>query len=892
MRSHLASLLVVLSIGSALGGCDGTTADPADGARPTADAIAADGAVPVDAEPDGPSLDATLDADPVDADPVDGAALDGAALDGAPPDTAPPDGAPPDLGPPPDAGPTPVGDGCEIVPLLEQRCAQGGCHLPQNRRTSLVLTRSAIEAGSLLGYVVPFDPDTSYLVTRMKGEGGGPLMPLGSIAPIDELAQIEGWISDGAPTHCDAEPLAAPPSDPNHLDPDTLFTCDGPDESSTAARIRRIERREWTRAVVKPLSGTWWGSTAKDNPFAAPDGLPYSTWPADVTIDPATLDLYMLVLPEAPAIWNARDPRSAPGFLPGERTAVVYGNPALRCIFNDAAPDDACLDLYVQTLLRDGVLFRAPTDGERARLRALLVQALADEADPSARRSTLQFVGEAAFLMAGALFRSELGAAVEGEDPEAPARLTPDEMALALGRVLSSHPVGAPLPTSEQGLPDADAPMLGRLGQVRAAAEDGSIFEPAVISDLLATYRGGVDPARADLVPDVDGRERPSRGEFWLAENMLQFFREWLDYGDANSAFKDTPSATSRWERTYNGDPMWDPTTVGYRIIQSGAPGYESTMASQLDDTIARAVVESHQQGDDVFARLMTTRTWRLPSNTADLSDTPCDDHADCPPREESDFFRCTERGVCGTSVASSTIKNNRVYGLDGDVEPAGRWVEMPPEQRAGVLTHPAWLAAHGGNFQDDASAIHRGKWIRERLLCETVPGLEFVQAEAKLVASAPGRSARERLRLSVEDPETNPQSTICMGCHDLMNSLGYPFETYNHAGFVRDFDHGPDGDIAPDGTSRIAFAPEPLLDTEVRDAVELAELLAESRVARRCFVRQAFRYFAGRGETLADRCVLTAMEAALDESGSFFDMIDVLVQSGAFQRRHGGDDR
>lgn len=874
MRSPLASLLVVVA---ALNGCDGTTADPADGALPPADAIAADGAAPLDGQPPDAALDAAPDAEPIDR--------------GAP---APPDATPPDLGPPPDAGPAPVGDGCAIVPLLEQRCAQGGCHLPHNRRTSLVLTRAAIEAGALLGYVVPFDPDASHLVARMKGEGGGPLMPLGSIAPIDELAQIEAWISDGAPTRCDAEPLAAPPSDPNHLDPDALFTCDGPDQSSTPARIRRVERREWTRAVVKPLSGTWWGSTAKDNPFAAPDGLPYSTWPADVTIDPATLDLYMLVLPEAPAIWNARDPRAAPGYLPGERTAVVYDNRPLWCIFNDAAPDDACLDRYVRTLLRDGVLFRAPTDGEHARLRALLVQALADEADPSARRATLQFVGEAAFLMAGALFRSELGAPVDGEDPDAPARLTPDEMALALGRVLSSHPVGAPLPTSEQGLPDADAPLLGRLGLIRAAAEDGSIFDPAVISDLLATYRGGVDPARPDLVPDVDARERPSRGEFWLAENMVQFFREWLDYGDADSAFKDTPSATSRWERTYHGDPMWDPTTVGYRIIQSGSPGYESTLAAQLDDTIARAVVESHQRGDDVFARLMTTRTWRLPSNTADLSDIPCDAHADCPPRAESDHFRCTERGVCGTSVANSTLKNNRVYGLDGDVPatPEGRWVEMPPDERAGVLTHPAWLAAHGGNFQDDASAIHRGKWIRERLLCETVPGLELVQAEAELVASEPGRSARERLRLSVEDPEANPQSTTCMGCHGLMNALGYPFEIYNHAGFIRDFDHGPDGDIAPDGSSRIAFAPEPLLDTEVRDAVELAELLADSRVARRCFVRQAFRSFAGRGETLADRCVLTAMEAALDESGSFFDMIDALVQSGAFQRRDGGDDR
>lgn len=870
-------------------GCDDAAETRADAEPIVSDAARADGPDPTPG--DGAVVDSgPLDATTLDATALDATMFDATTLDATTLDATTRDGG---AGPEPDAGRAPTGDGCAIPALLEQRCANGGCHLPENRRTGLVLTREAIAGGSLAGYVVPFEPESSYLIDRMSGRGAGPLMPLGSVAPIDELPLVEAWVADGAPTACDG-PIAAPPSDPNHLDPDVLFTCDDPRAGATPARVRRVERREWTRAVVKPLAGTWWGSTAKDNPFAAPEGLPYSTYPADVTIDPATLDLYMLVLPEAPAIWNARDPRAAPGFLPGERTAVVYNNRPLWCIFNDAAPSDDCLDLYVRTLLRDGVLFRAPTDGEFGRLRAFLVDALAAEVSPAARRATLQHVGEAAFLMAGALFRSEVGEpALDPDDPGAPPdptrrRLTADELALAVGRVLSAHPVGAPLPIAYAGQPDAQAPLRGRLGLIRAAAEDGSIFDPAVVSGLLEAYRGGVDAARPDLAGEEDARGIPARGDYWLAENIAQFFREWLDYGGANTAFKDTPGATSRWDGSHRGDPMYDPSTVGYRILQNGAPGYESTLVDQLDDTIARAVIESHEQGDDVFARLMTTRTWRLPSNVAELSDIPCAVNADCPSRDVSPYFVCHARGVCGSSISGNSVHNNRVYGIDGDVAASdeGRWVEMPAAERSGVLTHPAWLSAHGGNFEDDASIVHRGRWIRERLFCETVPGLEFVQAEAKLIPSDPAHSARERVRRSIEDPAENPQSPICMGCHTLMNSLGRPFEVYTHAGFVRAFDHGPEGPVAPDGTSRIERAPEPSLAVEVRDAVEFSALLSRSRVARRCFIRQTFRYFSGRDETAADACVLAEMEAALDRDGSFFSMLDALVAHDSFQAR------
>ena len=148
---------------------------------------------------------------------------------------------------------------------------------------------------------------------------------------------------------------------------------------------------------------------------------------------------------------------------------------------------------------------------------------------------------------------------------------------------------------------------------------------------------------------------------------------------------------------------------------------------------------------------------------------------------------------------------------------------------------------------------------------------------EAQLIPSDPANTARRRVEVSIEN---NPE---CMGCHRLMNSLGKPFEIYNHAGLTRFDDHGQ----APDGSSVLEFMPDPALDGPVEDAVELTTRLADSNHVKRCFVRQTFRSFMGRNETLDDACTLAAMESAYDDNGgSFFSMLDALILSDSFQYR------
>lgn len=777
---------------------------------------------------------------------------------------------------------------CENTPVLTvfaNRCSNGGCHVAGGQYPELTATglsnwmgkNSKTKPSEPL--VVPGDPDASWLyrkVSGMQGADGGPLMPLGAAMPIAEAKVIHDWIADGAPTKCTGDvPITPTIVDPNTLDQSALFTCnDASAPRSSVARLRRIDQTEWTHGIGAPNGPNSINLTAYVNPFSNQTPGAYSTYSADVTVDSATLDLYFLNLPEAGISWDNR--------YATMRSYAVVGDASLKCFWDNAVPASACIENFVTKLLQVGVLSRTPTADEIARLKAYTEAALAREPGGgqigATRSATIREIAAAAWMTAGALFRSEIGEPVSGDIAER-RRLTNEELALAVGSVLSTHRPGSLVwnggnPVHVPPAPDDTTPGLGWLQQIRAAANDGTIQDPAVLSNLLKTYASGIDLDRRDILFDKlgDKRDVPARGEYFLAPRVAGFFREWLGYGASLSAFKDTPGGTSK----YNAMPgIYDRTYVGFTNLQTRFYMHDSTLVDQLDDTIARTVMDSAATKSDVFAALFTTLGWRLPSDHINLSAQSCTTNADC---TMAPYTSCNAVfKLCGDSVSGITTYQTRVYNVEGvpDTQ-AGRWVTMNGAERSGVLTHPAWLAAHGNNFEDDASLVHRGKWVRERLFCETVPGLENVMVQAKLGERGP--SARERVDAATT---MGPNAQTCLGCHSLMNTLGYPFEMYDHAGFLRATDHGH----PPDGTTTITNAPDPTLNGSFKDAVEFSQAIANSPYAKRCFIRQAFRYFAGRDETLNDACTLAAMEEALN-SGSFFDMLTVLVQSDTFLYR------
>jgi len=695
--------------------------------------------------------------------------------------------------------------------------------------------------------------------------------------PADVIAD---WIRGGAEV-CDEVPPDPPVTDPNRYDQDALFTCTTPAAPrSSPARYRRVNDVEMSFASGNPVEGS------RSNPVIAANPLGvlsrYSTYAADHTIDGTTLDLLLVTLPEAARLWETRG--QGPGV--GGRWWTVFGG-TTNPIYLDAEPSDAERDAWVDVVLRQGSLFRSPTEEERAALRVMLDDEIAREVSPADRATTLRTVVSAARLMVGALFRSEIGG---GPSEDGRRRLSDEELGMALGRVLGAQPVSSTLygvvpppetlhPDWIRAAPAGSAPVDGHYAEIRDAVDDGTIADRGTLARLLQRYAGGVDSTRLDVSIELHSGPhdviRRERGEYWLSEGITRFFREWLEVEDAEAVFKDTPNATSRWVTARS-----NVEATGYGLITS--PYRRETLAPLLDDTIARAVVESERSGGDVFTALLTTRTFRVSNNLTGVDYArPCTTEADC---GESRVGACyTAIGFCA-EFGSSEV--NRVFGVTTDVEDTqqARWVMLPAGERAGVLTHPAWLAAHGGNFEDDASLVHRGRWIRENLLCDDVGGLELVTADARLASSAPGVTARRRVTDATENG-----SAACVLCHERMNPLGAPFEMFNHAGFLRESAYlDLDGLGARTTLVQLPDDPDFGIAGEYADAIELMAALANSPHARRCFVRNVFRYFNGRDETPADACTLAEMELAF-AGGSFFALLEALVTSDTFLYRSDG---
>jgi len=213
-----------------------------------------------------------------------------------------------------------------------------------------------------------------------------------------------------------------------------------------------------------------------------------------------------------------------------------------------------------------------------------------------------------------------------------------------------------------------------------------------------------------------------------------------------------------------------------------------------------------------------------------------------------------------------------KIYNLPQDWKYRSDLVQLNPEERAGILTQPAWLVAHSGNFDNDP--VRRGKWILDRLLAGTVPDLPI-----SICASVPeddSKTLRERFNVIKND-------SYCWKCHYQMNPLGMPFEQFDHFGRYRLNElHKP---VNTTGTV-IDFGDNEV-DGPVKSPIELIHRLAKAKRTQEVFVRYAFRYFLGRNETPRDAKTLREANKAYNESGgSFKALVASLLSSDSFLYR------
>jgi hypothetical protein len=230
------------------------------------------------------------------------------------------------------------------------------------------------------------------------------------------------------------------------------------------------------------------------------------------------------------------------------------------------------------------------------------------------------------------------------------------------------------------------------------------------------------------------------------------------------------------------------------------------------------------------------------------------------------------------TNLEVANLKGDRIYARasrrsfgNGSMTPERTLSTAPEGQRLGILTQPSWLVSHSDAM--DNHAIHRGIWVRERLLGGGIPDVP-ITVDAQL-PDEPKLSLRERMRVTREK--------YCWSCHEKMDPLGLPFEMYNHAGLYRTTEL----DKPVITTGEIIDSGDPTLDGPVENALEMIERLAVSERVEQVFVRHAFRFWMGRNENLHDRPVLLAAHKAYRESGgSMKALILSLMTSDAFLYR------
>lgn len=194
------------------------------------------------------------------------------------------------------------------------------------------------------------------------------------------------------------------------------------------------------------------------------------------------------------------------------------------------------------------------------------------------------------------------------------------------------------------------------------------------------------------------------------------------------------------------------------------------------------------------------------------------------------------------------TFVNAELAALYGVSQPpAGEWQEVsfPADQpRAGFFGQASFLSTQA--HIELTSPTLRGKFIRERLLCQSInPPPNNVTTEFPDNANL--KTMRERLAYHQENPS-------CAGCHLLTDPLGLSFENFDAIGRHRLTENGVTIDPSGNFDKQGSFA----------DGAELAQLIAGDPAFTECLVRNVLRASLGHLETEGE-------EGAIEElSGEF----------------------
>ncbi len=245
--------------------------------------------------------------------------------------------------------------------------------------------------------------------------------------------------------------------------------------------------------------------------------------------------------------------------------------------------------------------------------------------------------------------------------------------------------------------------------------------------------------------------------------------------------------------------------------------------------------------------------------------------------------------GAIGQLLTSQrTFVNSRLAVFYGLVVPAATEtnfaaVELPPCQRAGILTHASVMAMHAD--VEETSVVLRGKFVRDDVLClPPLPPPPAIASDPEIVAAlaaAQTERARAQYRAS---------NALCNSCHAGLDPLGLTFEHFDAAGRYRVEAHGQPVDASAE-FSMAGLGESSALTGRIDGAHDLAQRIAAGGTAFvGCAVEKLTSYAVGRpiqnrGDA-AVVCQLEAIERALPSEVTIQALLRGVALSPMFRTR------
>lgn len=223
-------------------------------------------------------------------------------------------------------------------------------------------------------------------------------------------------------------------------------------------------------------------------------------------------------------------------------------------------------------------------------------------------------------------------------------------------------------------------------------------------------------------------------------------------------------------------------------------------------------------------------------------------------------------REVMTTRQTFVNTKLASMYMITSPSDEGFNRVEFPENSpRLGLLGHTSMLAIQ--SHPRATSSTLRGKFIREALLCDTIPPPPANVNTGLPEPSQTARTLRERMQPHLQDP-------VCKSCHVLMDPIGLGLENFDAVGRYRDKEVGavidPSGDL--DG---VKFADARALSKAIHDSPKFAP----------CIVRKVFSYATGFRPAKTDVDTLDTLHWDFRNSGyRMKELMKLVAQSPAFR--------